>query len=66
MTPEELDAIEAMANAATPGPWEVHDGGRRDYTVCHMTGEDTCGPLFVRDGVHDDCRDGDFGGIPRN
>ena len=25
MTPEELDAIEQRANAATPGPWELVD-----------------------------------------
>ena len=27
MTPEELDAIEVRANAATPGPWEHGDDG---------------------------------------
>ena len=27
MTPDELDAIEARANAATPGPWSAVRGG---------------------------------------
>jgi hypothetical protein len=28
MTPEDLAAVEARANAATPGPWMItHDGG---------------------------------------
>ena len=33
MTSEELDAIEARANAATPGPWTAEECGTNDFGV---------------------------------
>jgi hypothetical protein len=60
MTDEELTAIEARANAATPGPWATHDQGREDYSICRDNGNNTCCPLFERIGPDDDSIDGAF------
>lgn len=30
----------------TPGPWEVHEGGKPEPSVCRMTSEGTCSVLL--------------------
>ncbi len=49
-----LQAHIAEAEAATPGPWEVHDRFKDDHTICAVNPDDTCSPLFERCGNQDD------------
>jgi len=49
----------------TPAPWEVHDGGRSDHTVCQRVGEG-CKPLFERWDGTNDLTDAEFIALARN
>lgn len=49
----------------TPAPWEVHDGGP-NHSICAVTGENTCGPLFERWDGSEDTTDAEFACLARN
>ena len=55
-----LQAHIAEAEAATPGPWEVHDIFKDDHAICAVNSDSTCAPLFERCGKHDDAQDATF------
>lgn len=52
MTNEKLDALEALANAATPGPWEVHSHREHSATfdwhgVNNASGKEVTGDFLL-------------------
>lgn len=47
MTPAELDELEKLANAATPGPWEALDNGDAYVVLGDVT--DICCPHHAED-----------------
>lgn len=54
----------------TPAPWEVHDGGRPDHSICAVQG-DGCRPLFERTlferwDCKTDTTDAEFACVARN
>lgn len=49
----------------TAAPWEVHDGGP-NHSICAVTGENTCGPLFERWDGSGDTTDAEFTCLARN
>ena len=59
-TPRDAEADLAVCERATDGDWELHDGGRPDYSICIANGDGTCGPLFERCGPDDGGVDGEF------
>ena len=57
---EALKAHIAEAEAATPGPWGVHDKFQEEHTICAINANQTCAPLFERCGKEDDAIDATF------
>ncbi len=58
MTPtlqSRLDALKAIASAATPGPWEYYDGDKEheSYPVCMLAdGQSPCGVFPSHPGIY--------------
>ena len=55
-----LQAHIAEAEAATSGPWDVHDRFKDDHTICALNIDDTCSPLFERCAKMDNAADASF------